>query len=293
MSRSTCGGPIRVVVALSAALLAVSAFTFGSALASNRVRSHSLSRRRRELHQHRLHGRVVGRANGAARALHPFFCAQPPVSMTNPHCEAGDAAQVTPPSGPVVSNMYVLVPLGFSPPGNTLHCPIRGRCIDQPGTIDVFRLVGWGTGNIVFPRHRIVLEEDESFQSTWWPVVLVGPKNLVAWNQLATAKSAEGWTPARKPGTARRRPRRTLRLLPGARPGDSPQGPALVRRDGGCGRPGPLRSANTVGRLRAIHLASQRGRPWVSRIIGRLPGAGTLMPLTFKPRVGRHNLRCR
>ena len=122
--------------------------------------------------------------------------------------------------------MYVLVPLGFSPPGNTLHCPIRGRCIDQPGTIDVSRLVGW-TGNIAFPRHSIVLEEDESFQSTWWPVVLVGVKNLTAWNQLATAKSAEAMDACEEAGNCTQEAEtNAFVFFQVLGPGMSPQGPA-------------------------------------------------------------------
>ena len=192
MSRSIRVGPIRVAVAISAAMLAVSAFTLGSALASNRgavalpCRDGGASCISIGFTDAWLGGQTVQLGYS-----HPFFCAQPPASAAFSHCEAGAAAQISPPSGPVVSNMYVLVPLGFSPPGNTLHCPSRGRCIDQPGTIDVSRVIGWGAGNITFPRHSIVLEEDESFQSTWWPVVLVGVKNLTAWNQIATAKTAD------------------------------------------------------------------------------------------------------
>jgi hypothetical protein len=216
-----------VVVALSAALLAVSAFTFGSALASNRgavalpCRDGGASCISIGFTDAWLGGQTVQLGYS-----HPFFCAQPPVSMANSHCEAGEAAQVTPPSGPVVSNMYVLVPLGFSPPGNTLHCPIRGRCIDQPGTIDVSRLVGWGTGNIAFPRHSIVLEEDESFQSTWWPVVLVGVKNLAAWNQLATAKSAEAMDACEEAGNCTQEAEtNAFVFFQVLGPGMSPQGP--------------------------------------------------------------------
>jgi len=104
---------------------------------------------------------------------------------------------------------------------------MRGHCIDQPGTIDVSRLVGWGAGNVPFPRHSIVLEDDESFQSTWWPVVLVGVKNLTAWNQIAAAKSADAMDACEAAGNC------TTEFSTNAfvffqvlGPGMSPQGPA-------------------------------------------------------------------
>ena len=122
---------------------------------------------------------------------HTFFCAEPPSSSAFSRCEAGEGAMTVPPSGPVVSKIYELVPLGFRPPGGTLHCPFAGRCIDHPHRIDLSRVAGWGTGNALFPRHSIVLEEDESFQSTWWPLVLIGVKDLHAWNTIASMKSIE------------------------------------------------------------------------------------------------------
>ena len=73
MSRPTRVGPIRVVLALSAALLAVCVHVrIGARVEPRRGRT-PLPRRRRELHQHRLHGRVVGRGDGAARVLPPVL----------------------------------------------------------------------------------------------------------------------------------------------------------------------------------------------------------------------------
>ena len=60
-----------------------------------------------------------------------------PDSGASSGCEAGAATDGTPPSGPVVSNVYAVVPLGFTPPKSTLQCPKPGRCIDWPTTIDL------------------------------------------------------------------------------------------------------------------------------------------------------------
>ncbi|MGZ4155292.1 MAG: hypothetical protein ACXVQ0_12525 [Actinomycetota bacterium] len=228
MSKSVRVGPFRVVVALSVAVLAASAFMFGSALASGRdtpalpCRDGGTNCMSIGYSDAWLGGQTV-----QLEYSHRFFCMNPPANMANSHCEAGDGNVTPPPSGAVVSNMYVLVPLGFSPPGDTLHCPTAGRCIDQPGTIDVSRLIGWGSGNVVFPHHSIVLEENESFQSTWWPVVLVGVKNLTAWNQLAAAKSADAMDACETAGNCTQEfATNAFVFFQVLGPGMSPQGPA-------------------------------------------------------------------
>jgi hypothetical protein len=101
---------------------------------------------------------------------HDFFCA-PPKSGALSGCEAGAPATTQPPSGPVVSNVYLLIPVGFSPPAATLHCPVPGQCIDHPATIDLSRLVGDQGKNTILPAHSLVIEDEEAFQSTWWPMV--------------------------------------------------------------------------------------------------------------------------
>jgi hypothetical protein len=118
---------------------------------------------------------------------HAFFCRQPPASGADSGCEAGEPAATPPPSGPVVSNLYVLVPIGFTPPGDTVQC--GSSCIDNPNTIDLSRL--GMSANATFSARSFVIEEDESFQSTWWPLVLVGVKSLNAWNKIAAAKTIE------------------------------------------------------------------------------------------------------
>jgi hypothetical protein len=52
---------------------------------------------------------------------HQFFCARPPKSTGPTGCEVGDPGTTLPPSGPVVSNVYLIVPMGFAPP--------EARCI--------------------------------------------------------------------------------------------------------------------------------------------------------------------
>ncbi len=122
---------------------------------------------------------------------HRFFCGESGEGSDSSACEAGKAAQSNPPSGPVVSNIYLLIPVGFSPPESTLHCPVPGRCIDHPHTIDLSRLIGDRGEEAILPAHSLVIEDSEAFQSTWWPVVLVRVKNLDAWYAIAAAKSID------------------------------------------------------------------------------------------------------
>jgi hypothetical protein len=120
---------------------------------------------------------------------HNFFCRQPPSSGATSRCEVGAASQVDPTSGPVVSPLRTVVPSGFTPPKSTLQCPLAGHCIDHPHTIDLSRLFGSGATNVALPPHSHILIDDESFQSAWWPLVVVGVKNLRAWNMIVAAKS--------------------------------------------------------------------------------------------------------
>jgi hypothetical protein len=118
---------------------------------------------------------------------HDFFCQQPPSSAAQSQCEAGAGAQTNPPSGDVVSPLRTVTPMGFTPPTKTLQCPVAGQCIDHPHDIDLSRL--FGSSDATLPPHSHILVDDESFQSTWWPIVVVGVKNIQAWNQIVQAKS--------------------------------------------------------------------------------------------------------
>jgi hypothetical protein len=228
MTRSERSRPARTVIALFAGLLAISILTLGSALASSRggstlpCRDGGPSCMNIGFTDAWLGGQPVQLGYS-----HRYFCMEPPASGAGSGCEAGEAAQTMPPSGPVVSNMYVLVPLGFSPPADTVHCPTVGHCIDQPNTIDLSRLQGWGGKETRFPAHSIVLEDQESFQSTWWPVVLVGVKNLTAWNEIAAAKSADAMDACEAAGNCTSEfSTNAFVFFQVLGPGMSPQGPA-------------------------------------------------------------------
>ena len=188
MNRFSCLGPVRVGILVFVAF--VSVLALGLAPASG---SDGDSLPCREGGDGCIHiGFTDAWFGGQTVQLeysHRHFCAQPPTSKASSECEAGEAAKTQPPSGPVVSSVYLLIPVGFSAPAATLHCPLDGQCNDHPDTIDLSRLVGKDGKKAVLPAHSIVIEDQEAFQSTWWPVVLVRVKNLDAWNTIAAAKS--------------------------------------------------------------------------------------------------------
>lgn len=115
-----------------------------------------------------------------------FVCRQPPASHASSRCEGGANYTQTPAS--TFDPLYVIVPLGFTPPARTLQCP-AGHCIDHPHTIDLTSVLGAGTGNVPLPAHSHIVATANSGQSEWWNVDVVGVKSLPAWNKLITAKS--------------------------------------------------------------------------------------------------------
>jgi hypothetical protein len=116
-----------------------------------------------------------------------FSCTEPPASMATSKCEAGADYTQTP--ARTFDPLYVVVPLGFTPPESTLQCPVAGRCIDHPHTIDLSAVLGSGTQNLALPPHSHVVATDNSHQSEWWNVDVVGVKTLNAWDRIVSHKT--------------------------------------------------------------------------------------------------------
>jgi hypothetical protein len=118
---------------------------------------------------------------------HRWFCASPPASAAPTGCEVGAPARVRPSGGVVVSPIYILNPIGFTPPG--LQCPRAGNCIDHPPRVDLSRVFGPAAANVpVGPHSHIVIDREEAL-SSWWPAIVIGVKTPQAWNQIAKGKS--------------------------------------------------------------------------------------------------------
>jgi hypothetical protein len=116
-----------------------------------------------------------------------FFCQAPPASGASTKCEAGSDYTQTPAT--TFDPLYVVVPLGFTPPESTLQCPTAGHCIDHPSTIDLSAILGSGTSNALLPPHSHVVATANSGQPEWWNVDVVGVKSLTAWNKIVNGKS--------------------------------------------------------------------------------------------------------
>jgi hypothetical protein len=116
-----------------------------------------------------------------------FSCKQPPVSKAFSKCEGGTNYTQTPASA--FDPLYVIVPLGFTPPKRTLQCQ-TGNCIDHPRYIDLSAVLGSGAGNVLLPAHSHIVATANGHQSEWWNVDIVGVKSMYAWNQLIRHKSA-------------------------------------------------------------------------------------------------------
>jgi len=115
-----------------------------------------------------------------------YYCGKPPASGASSSCEAGANYIRTPSSN--FDPLYVVVPLGFTPPKSTLQCP-AGKCIDHPSTIDLSAVLGSGAGNVALPAHSHIVATANGGQSEWWNVDVVGVKSLSDWNKIVKAKS--------------------------------------------------------------------------------------------------------
>lgn len=217
--------PFRVGVIFMTTAVVVLGLTFGSALASRSRTSTSLPCSTGGSGCINI-GFTDAWFNGRTVQLgysHQFFCVEPPSSDAPSDCEAGAPAMTAPPSGPVVSSIYLLRPLGFSPPSSTVQCGVS--CIDQPSTMDLSRIGGDEEASLT--QRSFVIEDDESFQSTWWPVVVVGVKSLRAWNKIASAKTIDAVDSCQAAGhCAPEAESNAFLFFQVLGPGMSPQGPA-------------------------------------------------------------------
>jgi len=138
-------------------------------------------------------GNTAGWYDGFTTEFHytkNYFCEAPPASKANSQCEAGANYTQTP--ADTFDPLYVIVPLGFTPPKSTLQCPVAGNCVDHPRTIDLSAVLGAGTGNLALPPHSHIVATDNSGSAEWWNVDVVGVKSLYAWNRIVHNKSSEG-----------------------------------------------------------------------------------------------------
>lgn len=188
--RSRMTAPRRVGIALVGTLGVGLAVASGTAFASSGAAPMSMGASTMAMGSGSHVGTTKGWLDGHTvtfKYTKNFFCANPPMSGASSQCEVGADYTQTPAS--TFDPLYVVVPLGFTPPASTLQCPVAGRCIDHPHTIDLSAVLGSGTSNVLLPPHSHVVATANSGQPEWWNVDVVGVKSLKAWNKIVSSKS--------------------------------------------------------------------------------------------------------
>jgi hypothetical protein len=184
-------GTRKAGVALTGLLVGGLALASGTAFASTSSSSSSMSGMAgMSSSSHAARGFTKGWYDGHTVRFYyskNFSCKQPPASTASSKCEGGTNYTQTPAN--TFDPLYVIVPLGFTPPKWTLQCP-AGTCIDHPHTIDLTSVLGSGTGNLTLPAHSHIVATSNSHQSEWWNVDIVGVKNLTTWNKLVRSKNS-------------------------------------------------------------------------------------------------------
>ena len=118
-----------------------------------------------------------------------FQCKNPPTAGSVSGCETGDTAQTEPKANTAIPVLYVLSPLGFTPPDSTLHCPTAGNCVAHPHDIDVSRVFGPGTEKNPLPPHSHIIIDVMNHVTTPWVLEVIGVKDLQTWNTIAATQN--------------------------------------------------------------------------------------------------------
>ena len=117
------------------------------------------------------------------RYTRQYFCAEPPLSGVDTHCEVGAPGEVAPRSGPI-PKIYALAPAGFQPDPATLHCKGGILCLNHPAMLDVSRL--GLVASVTKPPHSHILPDRHA---GWHNTVNIRVPSLEAWNEIAAAKN--------------------------------------------------------------------------------------------------------
>jgi hypothetical protein len=111
-----------------------------------------------------------------------FFCREPPSSGAASGCEVGEEAQTAPTGQPDIPELWVLVPIGFTPDPSTLQCPVAGSCVAHPHDIDLSRVFP-GAADVLTPAHSHVIDD---LRGGWWESFVVGILDQNAWDRLVS-----------------------------------------------------------------------------------------------------------
>ncbi|MFI5229318.1 MAG: hypothetical protein ACHQWU_09635 [Gemmatimonadales bacterium] len=118
-----------------------------------------------------------------------FECKNPPAAGSTSGCELGADAVTMPRANTAIPVLYVLVPMGFTPPDSTLHCPTPGNCVAHPHDADVSRVFGPGTEKNLLPPHSHIIIDAMNHQTTPWVLEVIGVKDRPTWDNIAATQN--------------------------------------------------------------------------------------------------------
>ena len=184
MERNSRLNPRTVGIVLFTAVLAVFAVLLGTALSPSAHAQEDAS----AADSGATVGTTEGWFNGKTVTFlysRPYSCDQPPTSGADSGCEVGADSQTAPIGDPDVPELWVVVPLGFTPRQDTLQCPVAGDCINHPHDIDLSRVFGAGAEDVPLPAHSHVIDD---LQGGWWKTFVVGVTTQQAWDRIVAGK---------------------------------------------------------------------------------------------------------
>jgi hypothetical protein len=118
-----------------------------------------------------------------------FECKNPPAAGSVSGCEMGDTSQTRPASALGIPVLYVMVPLGFTPPPSTLHCPTAGNCVAHPADLDVSRVFGAGTEKRPLPPHSHIIIDAMNHVTTPWSLEVIGVNDEATWDNIVATQN--------------------------------------------------------------------------------------------------------
>jgi hypothetical protein len=131
-----------------------------------------------------------------------FYCDKSVQAASTSGCEAGATYKVPPAKN--FDPLYILVPLGFSPPTMSMECPSSLVCVDHPGTIDLSRLepdlkalypkltaaqLTAALKNSATPGHQHYITTQNGGAPEWWNVDVIGVTSMSEYNAINAHKS--------------------------------------------------------------------------------------------------------
>jgi hypothetical protein len=118
-----------------------------------------------------------------------FECKNPPTAGSTSGCELGEEPATMPPANTDIPVLYVMTPLGFTPPASTLHCPTVGNCVTHPHDVDLSRVFGPGTEKSPLPPHSHIIIDAMNHVTTPWVLEVIGVKDEATWDNIAATQN--------------------------------------------------------------------------------------------------------